>query len=405
MSSNIPSRTTIASLAGGDDVNSPKPLTTRCIAVANSRKRQVRSSAIGAKLRGTVRPITNYLKEQWFLVGLGVVIAIASQKQIREDHQDLKQTIVSYFCVSIIFLITGCTLPTKVLLANYSRWKVHLFVQMQCFLMTSATTFAIVTAAATNKEFMDEGLLIGMIITGIVPTSISSNVVLTKQANGNTALTVAQSTLGNLLGPFIVPLLIRMYTSNGAWYTDFLPHDINGFGEVYRRVFKQLGLSLFLPLLFGQCLQNLFPNGTETVMNKWKISNLTSFCLLTIIWSTYDQAFQSGAFNILPGVDMVFIVFISIAMFMAWLIIGFLTAKIWLLRRDVVAVCYCVPAKTPAMGIPLVQTIYTGLSRLDQSKLQIPMVIFQGLQIAGGSLLIGTFSRWVSRAEESSKEI
>ena len=95
---------------------------------------------------------------------------------------------------------------------------------------------------------MDPGLLVGMILMGCVPTTISSNVVMTGQADGNQALTVVESTLGNFLGPFVTPLLIMMYVSGGAWYTDILPAT-GSFGELYRRVFKQLGLSIFLPLV------------------------------------------------------------------------------------------------------------------------------------------------------------
>ena len=116
--------------------------------------------------------------------------------------------------------------------------------------MTSAVTFAIVSAAATNESFMDPGLLVGLIFTGCVPTTISSNVVMTRQAHGNTALTVVQSTIGNFLGPFLTPVLLTMYTSRGAWYTAFLPQEHGGYSEIYRRVFKQLGLSIFLPMVF-----------------------------------------------------------------------------------------------------------------------------------------------------------
>lgn len=134
---------------------------------------------------------------------------------------------------------------------NYSRWKIHLFVQIQSFLMTSAVIYGIVSLCATNPNFMDPGLLVGMIFTGCVPTTISSNIVMTRQAHGNTALTVVQSTLGNLLGPFLSPLLLQMYTASKEWYTDVLlkSDDEGRYGEIYKRVFKQLGLSLFLPLV------------------------------------------------------------------------------------------------------------------------------------------------------------
>ena len=191
-----------------------------------------------------------FLADQWFLVALGFFILLASQVQVPGSQQEKKEIVVTYLCVAVIFLITGCTLPTKVLFANYSRWKIHIFVQLQSFLLTSAIVYGVVSLCATNPDFMDPGLLVGMIFTGCVPTTISSNVIMTKQANGNQALTVVQSTLGNFLGPFISPLLILMYTSTGAWYTKVVPGvGSGGFGELYKRVFKQLGLSLFLPLV------------------------------------------------------------------------------------------------------------------------------------------------------------
>lgn len=187
--------------------------------------------------------------DQWFLFGLGVVIAIASQVQVSTSQLHIKQVVVTYLCVALIFFITGCTLSTRALIQNYARWQLHLFVQVQSFLMTSAVIFGIVSACATNQGFMDAGMLVGLIFTGCVPTTISSNVIMTKQAHGNDALTVVESTIGNFLGPFITPLLVQMYTSNNAWYTDFLPDMSGEYGEMYRRVFKQLGLSVFLPMV------------------------------------------------------------------------------------------------------------------------------------------------------------
>ena len=202
------------------------------------------------KWRRVLSKIKWFIADQWFLVALAGFILLASQVQVPGTQQATKELFVTYLCATVIFLITGCTLPTKVLFANYSRWKIHLFVQLQSFLLTSAIVFAVVSLCATNPDFMDPGLLVGMIFMGCVPTTISSNLKMTKEARGNQALTVVESTLGNFLGPFISPPLILMYTSSGAWYTEVVPGI--GFGELgglYKRVFKQLGLSMFLPLV------------------------------------------------------------------------------------------------------------------------------------------------------------
>jgi len=200
--------------------------------------------------RRVLSTIKFILLDQWFLFALSFFILLASQIQVPSSQQEKKETVVTYCCVALIFFITGCTLSTKILVANYSRWKIHVFVQLQSFLLTSAIVYAVVSLCATNPDFMDPGLLVGLVFMGCVPTTISSNVTMTKQANGNQALTVVQSTLGNFLGPFLSPLLILMYTSTGAWYTKVVPGvGPGGFGELYERIFKQLGLSIFLPLV------------------------------------------------------------------------------------------------------------------------------------------------------------
>ena len=210
------------------------------------------SSPPEPKWRQCLSAVKWFLIDQWFLVAYGCLVLIASQVQVPPSWQDEKETVVTYLCVAVIFFITGCTLPTRVLMQNYSRWKIHLFVQTQSFLMTSAVVYGVVSLCATNRFFMDPGLLVGMIFTGCVPTTISSNIVLTRQAHGNTALTVVQSTLGNLLGPFLCPLLLQMYTAGNGWYTDVLPKSDEGvYSEIYKRVFKQLGLSLMLPMVWS----------------------------------------------------------------------------------------------------------------------------------------------------------
>jgi sodium/bile acid cotransporter 7 len=127
----------------------------------------------------------------------------------------------------------------------------------------------------------------------------------------------------------------------------------------------------------GQIIQNLFPKQTNYIFTRFKLSKLGSVCLLVIIWQTYDQAFSSGAFQSVKPSNIIFIVFISIALFFVFLAVCFFTSILWLPREDTISVCYCVPAKTPAMGVPLANVMFIGLSAQLESKIQIPMVIYQ----------------------------
>lgn len=343
-----------------------------------------------------------FLTDQWFLLAMGLVILLSSRIQVPSRHQQTKRTIITYLSVSIIFFINGCTLETSILVANAARWRLHAFVQLQCYLVCSAATFAIVSLCATDPGFMDPWLLIGFLFVGAAPTTMNSNVVMTRQAHGNTALTVVQSVIGQFLCPFLTPIILQMYLSAGAWYSKVL---VNGddYAEIYRRVFMQLGLSLFVPICVGQVVQKLFPRATRKVFFEWHVIKLSSMALLTLVWQTFDQAFQSGAFDTVKTTNIVFIVFICVALYMIWLAICFAASVIWLPKKDVIACCYCCPAKALAMVVPLSSVMYINISPLEQSKLQIPAIIFQAFQVGIGGILTICFRKWI-RPEEMREE-
>ncbi|KAF2142307.1 uncharacterized protein K452DRAFT_331993 [Aplosporella prunicola CBS 121167] len=344
------------------------------------------------------------IKDQWFLVVMLILILIASQVQVPGSQQRIKQKIIGYLAVALIFFINGCTIPSRVLLQNIKRWDLHLFVQAQCYLLTSAIAYGIVSACATNPKFMDPALLIGIIVLGCLPTTISFNTIMTRKSNGNTALTLTQSTIGNFLGPFISTALIRIYTSTDAWYTEILPKNMGSYGETYRKVFAQLGFSVFLPLFVGQIVMNAFPALTKKVFADWKMSKLSSLSLLTLIWQTYDEAFQSRAFSTINADNMIFFVFMSFGVFLLWMALSIIFSRIWLSKEDTISVAFCVPSKTPAMGVPLTTIMFAGISAVDQSKIHIPMVIFQGIQTGLSSLISIPLRMWQAHGKNPATE-
>lgn len=135
------------------------------------------------------------------------------------------------------------------------------------------------------------------------------------------------------------------------------------------------------------------------------MSKVGSLALLLIIWQTYDGAFASGAFDNVDSSNIIFLVFISIAFYALWTITCFSLSLLWLCKEDAIAVAYVVPAKTPAIGVPLSGAMFAGISPITASKIQIPMVIFQGLQVAAGSLLTLVFRRWMESEESKQGDL
>lgn len=341
-----------------------------------------------------------FVKDQWFLCGMITAIIVSSQVQVPRDQQATKQVAVSYVAITLIFFITGCTLDTRILVDNYMKWKQHLFIQVQCFLMVSALAFAVVSLTALNKSFVDPWLLIGLIFNGCQPTAMASNVLFTRQAHGNVALAVVETTIGNLIGPFISPLLIKMYLSSGAWYTGVIPEQSGGYQSLYSRVFMQFGVSIYLPMALGQLTRFIFPKVVNKVFVEWKIGKFGGACMLLLLWQTSDHAFAEGAFKSAKTSNLVFLVFITIINYGLWLTISVLLAIPWLDRKEVVSVAMCAPAKTLALGMPLSFLMFKHITGLDEAKIQIPMLLFQILQMGLASLSTIAFRRWVDAGEK-----
>lgn len=91
---------------------------------------------------------------------------------------------------------------------------------------------------------------------------------------------------------------------------------------------------------------------------EWNLNKISSLALLIIIWQTFDQAFETGAFTSVKPENMIFIVFISINYYVLWTTICVSLSTLWLGKEDTIAVAYCVPAKTPAMGVPLSNVLF-----------------------------------------------
>ena len=270
--------------------------------------------------------------------------------------------------------------------------------------MVSALAFAVVSLTATNQTFMDPWLLIGLIFNGCQPTAMASNVLFTRQSHGNTTLTVVETTIGNLIGPFITPVLIKMYLTTGAWYTNVIPNQTGGYQAIYARVFMQFGLSIYLPMAVGQVVRYFFPKVVDKVLVQWKIAKFGSLSMLTLLWQTFDHAFATGAFSKVESSNLIFLVFITIVNYAVWLVICVLLSVLWLDRKDTVAVAMCAPAKTLALGMPLSFLLFVDITALDEAKVQVPMLLFQVLQMGLASLSTMGFRRWVDAGEKRGGE-
>lgn len=162
--------------------------------------------------------ILDFLIGNWFLIGIGVVIVLAWRfPHVAADgggkcidtrvrsYQPLirlllvirSQYSITYGVIAAIFLIIGLTLSTPALFHQLANWRLHLFTQIFSFLFFPAIVFAIVNCVrASGNEAIDKYVLAGMVVMSVMPTTVASNITMTRSAGGSTEAATMEVCVG-----------------------------------------------------------------------------------------------------------------------------------------------------------------------------------------------------------------
>ncbi|KGO74299.1 putative sodium bile acid cotransporter [Penicillium italicum] len=365
-----------------------------------------------------LKRIASLILHQWLLFGIGIACALAycfpnvakHGGTIRSEYS------IMYGVIAIIFLISGLSIPRQKLISHALNWRLHLIVQVMSFLFIPALMLAIVhiILAADPGEKIDRAVLAGYIFTACIPTTIASNVVMTRSAGGDDAAALVEVLLANILGPFVtaawtIELIPKM--------TVFDPWRFGGgnLGSMYKEVFQQLGLSVLLPLFIGQLVRWTWPDRTASVLQKTKLPKLATVCLLLLIWATFSSCFATGALQTLSAQSIVFVVLFNILLYITLTAVCFfcsrppriLSSRRWskpIFKRmspeQTIAVCFCGPAKSTALGIPLLYAMWQPVDLFLKSKTSVPVLLYTTEQICVAHFFVQLFRWWHARTVE-----
>ncbi|GAA6060023.1 hypothetical protein JCM10212_001020 [Sporobolomyces blumeae] len=384
----------------------------------------------GARAWSAIQRVVGFLVSQWFVLGVGFVIGMAAAfpNVARTGGVLEAEWSIKYLLVAIIFLISGLTLPLRNLYRRLGDWKLHVVTQSTSFFIFPTIVFAIINcvrAADPNFDRFNRNALIGMMTMSVVPTTVSSNVVMTGQAGGDESAATVEVVLGNLVGTFLSPALLEMFFSAGRWeFARPQASGSGGIGEVYRQVIEQLGYTVFIPLFVGEVIQYMFPRQTKLVRTKLRLGKVGSLCLLGVVWSTFSTAFYEDAFEILTGAAVAFIVGVDIFLYLVLSIFLFLLARHVPYPRRVkfdddnlddratsstrekgplfdpettIALLFCGAAKGAALGAPIVAILYGGFPPDARGIISLPIVLYQGSQIVLGQVTVAVLKAWHKR--------
>lgn len=207
-------------------------------------------------------------------------------------------------------------------------------------------------------------------------------IVLTAAAGGDEAAAVFNSALGNLLGVFVTPAWVLLLL-NKSTNVDFAATVLS---LVYR---------VLIPVMCGQLIQAYLPALKKKIDERKEVLKKTQeLCLIFIVYTVFCRTFNEGSQASVADTCLVFVlqcVILVGATAAAWAYLGFLFPEERELR--VMGVYGCVH-KTVAMGIPLLEAMFSGNSNLGMYTL--PLLIWHPAQLVMGSYLAPRLKAWVA---------
>jgi len=249
--------------------------------------------------------LPDLIKRYWFIAGLLLVCAVTladTTETISGTGRWLKNHGGPDAVIVLIFFFSGLILNPGQIRAGLMDVEGILAAQLLIFLI------APVISAFFGLMPLDTGIKIGIFLVAVMPSTLSSGVVMTGAAGGNMAHALVITILANGLAVFTIPVALVL-----------LLNLVGGTTVVYldkAAIMLKLGLLVLLPLSCGLTTKYYLKSLTDRLGKKLQVLNQ---CLvLGIVWMAMSQARQM----IITGGHMIGIIFILVFSFHAMLLVA-----------------------------------------------------------------------------------
>lgn len=312
-----------------------------------------------------------WLKKNWFLVGL--LIAMVAGYLLADRGAALNPGgWTNRVIVFLLFLITGLKLPSDRIRQDLATPRLHIFLQLFIFVIVP---LYFLTAVPLFGEVMEGQLLVGIFALAVLPTTVSSCIVFTGNAGGNTVASVFNAALANTAGIFLSPFLLSLLLSSSG---RALPA-----AQLFSTL-QGLAVNMLLPIVLGQLARLWIRNWVTT--NRKRLSVASNVLILIIVVFAFARTGANPAFaRYAPQ-----LLWPLLYLMASHLVLLALTAGAGRLLRldrpDRISALFVAPQKTLALGAPLLTIFFQGQDILGVALL--PLVIYHPWQLFVAGVLV-----------------
>ena len=327
----------------------------------------------------------NWVQTNGFILGLFLAVALAfAFPTPGSRHGWMHPSAVANAGIALILFLQGLSIPLEKIKGSAGNWRLHVIIQAFTFIVFPLVGLGFQSILSVLWPAEPLGIRNGLLFLCVLPSTVSTSVVLTAVAGGNTAAAVLSAAVSNLMGVVLTPLLVS-----------FLMQATGEHGAVGPLIL-QIALLTVLPFIAGGLLRPVVRVWFEA--NKRWSSRLSNAVILFIVYTAFCDSVSERIWATYGAILTIEVMAVVVALFVTISLLAFGASRAAKLKRpDAIAAYFCAVKKTLAMGVPLAMLIFG--KRSDLGLILLPLMFYHPLQLFANGLLANTLAHRQPPAE------
>jgi sodium/bile acid cotransporter 7 len=279
--------------------------------------------------------------------------------------------------IALILFVQGLAMAVERMRSGAGNWRLHLIIQSFTFLLFPIVGLAFHEITRIIWPSEPSALRDGFLYLCVLPSTVSTSVVLTSVARGNTSGAIFNAALSNILGVMFTPLLVRLLMQASGQVSSFGP------------LLLKITLLTLVPFVVGMGIRPLVREWVDA-RRSW-LNLVSNGVILLIVYTAFCDSVEGRVWEHY-GIGLTVKVLIGVvALFIGVsLLVWAISNAARLERDDFIAALFCSVKKTLAMGVPLAQLIFGAKGNLG--LILLPIMFYHPFQLFVCGLLANHFA-------------
>ncbi|WP_438480561.1 bile acid:sodium symporter family protein [Oleiharenicola lentus] len=316
-----------------------------------------------------------------FILGLvGAVVLAFLFPEPGSRGGSLHADVLNNAGIALILFLQGLSLALEQVKRGAGNWRLHAIIQAFTFVIFPVVGLLFNFVGPLIWASEPEAIRNGFLYLCVLPSTISTSVVLTAVARGNTAGALFNAALSNIVGVIATPLLVQLLMNKTGAHGDFGP------------LLLKITLLTLLPFALGMILRRWLHAAVDR--RKIWVTRISNAVILFIVYAAFCDSVQQRIWQQHGAALTVKVALLVASLFVVMSALVYAACRSFRLgREDLIAAYFCSVKKTLAMGVPLAVLIFG--ERADLPLILLPIMFYHPLQLFVNGLMA---NRWAKQA-------